>query len=102
MAITMCVRQHLIELGPAVDEGVVAWEVPQDFVYQSDTPLLAGVDPFGYTVFNRVQIERQLPSEVELMRARLTPELHPMLDELDRLVAVAKQRVHRYVWFVGD
>ena len=81
---------------------MVAWEKPRDFDYRAGAPLLAGVDPYGFTVFNRVQIDNQLPDEIEFMRARLTPERHRMLNELDRLLALARQRTHRYVWFQGD
>ena len=102
MPITMSVRQHLLELGSPLDEGTVVWEKPRDFDYRAGAPLLAGVDPYGYTVFNRVQIDNQLPDEIKFMRARLSQECHPMLSELDRLVAVARQRPHRYVWFEGD
>ena len=98
----MWVRQHLTELGPRVAEGALAWEMPQGVLNARDTPLLAGVDPYGYTVFNRVQVENQLPREVAFLRAEVDPELHPVLDELERLIVVAKERVHRYVWFVGD
>lgn len=64
--------------------------------------MLVGVDPFGYTVFNRVQIENQLPREAAFLRAELNSDVLAVLDELERLIAVARQRVHRYVWFVGD
>lgn len=102
MGISMSVRQHLLELGPSLDEGSVPWEVPRDALSIRDTPLLAGVDPYGYTVFNRVQIDDQLPREIAFLRHELDPTFHQALDELVRLIAVAKMRVHRYVWFEGD
>ena len=102
MGITMSVRPHLLELGPPIDEGAAAWEMPRDVMSSGRTPLLAGVDPFGYTVFNRVQIDGQLPREIALLRLDLDPTFHRALDELERLIAVAKERVHRYVWFEGD
>lgn len=102
MAISMCVRLHLLELGPPLDEGALAWELPGGLLNARDTPLLMGVDPFGYTVFNRVQIDNQLPGEVAFLRTAADPRVHAVLDELDRLIAVAQHRVHRYVWFLGD
>lgn len=102
MPISMSVRLHLLELGAPLDEGVVAWDNPRDVDHRVGAPLLAGVDPYGYTVFNRVQIDNQLPQEIDFLRARLSSERHPMLDELHRLLAVARQRPHRYVWFEGD
>lgn len=73
MGISMSVRQHLLELGPSLDEGSVPWEVPRDALSIRDTPLLAGVDPYGYTVFNRVQIDDQLPREIAFLRHELDP-----------------------------
>ena len=93
------------ERGERVDDsgGIGCWWVPPDVLNVRDTPLLIAVDPYGDTVFNRLQIERQLPREVEYLRAQLTgAEAVAMLDELERLMAVARQRVHRYLWFVGD
>jgi hypothetical protein len=98
----MSVRLHMIELGPPMDEATLAWEIPWDILSVRDTPLLAGVDPFGYTMFIRPQIDYQLPREITSLRVKVTPDLHPVWDELERLIAVAKQRPHRYVWFEGD
>lgn len=85
-----------------IDEGALAWKTPHEVLSVRDTPLLIGVDPYGHTVFNRPQIERQLPREVEFLRDRLAADMHPMLDELDRLMVLASVRVHRYLWFIGD
>lgn len=101
MGVTIRVRR---ERGERVDDsGGIGWKVPPDVLNVLDTPLLIAVDPYGDTVFNRLQIQRQLPREVEYLRAQLTgAEVVAMLDELERLMAVATQRVHRYLWFVGD
>jgi len=40
--------------------------------------------------------------KVAFLREHLDEDWHPMLDELERLMAVATERVHRYLWFVGD
>jgi hypothetical protein len=102
VALSMWVRGEMPERGHRVDEGTVAWTVPSDILNRRDTPMLVGVDPYGDTVFNRLQIERQLPREVEYLRAKLSIEAGPMLDEVERLMGVATERVHRYLWFVGD
>jgi len=90
------------ERGVRIDEGALAWKVPKGVLNLRDTPLLVAVDPYGDTVFNRLQIERQLPREVAFLREELAADFHPMLDELERLMAVATDRVHRYLWFIGD
>jgi hypothetical protein len=99
----MWVRKEMPERGDRLDESSVPWKVPLGVVNSQDTPLLVAVDPYGDTVFNRLQIERQLPPEIEYLRRELTnSDAGEMLDELERLMAVATERVHRYLWFVGD
>jgi hypothetical protein len=86
-----------------MDEGAVPWKVPNGVVNERDTPLLVSVDTYGDTVFNRLQVERQLPREVAFLRERLTgADSVEMLDELERLMTLATKGVHRYLWFVGD
>jgi hypothetical protein len=99
----MWVRKEMPERGERLDESALPWKVPQGVLNERETPLLVAVDPYGDTVFNRFQVERQLPREVALLRERLT-DSHAvaMLDELERLMALATERVHRYLWFVGD
>ena len=98
----MWVRKEMPEPGDRIDEGAVAWKVPQGVLNVRDTPLLVAVDPHGDTVFNRLQIERQLPREVQYLRECLDEAHQTMLNELERLMGVATARVHRYLWFVGD
>ncbi|GEL98047.1 hypothetical protein CTE05_15940 [Cellulomonas terrae] len=92
------------EAGERVDgSGWIAWKVPSGVLSLRDTPLLIGVDAYGNTVFNRHQIRRQLPGELEHLREKVTDaESAAMFDELERLMAVATERVHRYLWFLGD
>lgn len=104
MGCSMWVRKEMPERGDRIDDsGYIAWDVPSGILNLRDTPLLVAVDPYGDTVFNRFQIERQLPREVAYLRTRLTdPEQVAMLDELERLMTVATVKVHRYLWFIGD
>ena len=103
MPISMWVRKEMPERGERIDQGSVPWKVSQDVLNLRDTPLLIGVDPYLDTVFNRYQIEHQLPREIGYLRAHLRdPDSAEMLDELERLMALATERVHRYLWFVGD
>jgi hypothetical protein len=99
----MWVRKETPEPGARIEEGSVPWKVPDGVLNFRDAPLLIGVDPYGDTVFNCLQIERQLPREVAYLRQQLKgSDSSEMLDELERLMAVTTQRPHRYLWFVGD
>lgn len=98
----MWVRKEMPERGERIDEGALAWKVHQGVLNVRETPLFVAIDPYGDTVFNRFQIQRQLPREIEFLRKHLEVGDQPMLDELERLMAVATERVHRYLWFVGD
>ncbi|WP_156743779.1 hypothetical protein [Occultella aeris] len=100
--ISMWVRTEMPERGDRIDEGALTWTPSKEAMNFSDTPLLIAVDAYGDTVFNRLQIKWQLPREVEFLRTRLGTDRQPMLDELERLMAVATERVHRYLWFIGD
>jgi hypothetical protein len=110
MGIGMWVRPEMAERGQRLAEGTVAWYVergdggPLSF---EDTPLLIGVDPYGDTVFNWIQMTWQIPREIEYLRSKLTDDASVvMLDELARLVAFAtegpSEGAGRYLWFVGD
>ena len=70
-------------------------EIPQ---YVSHHPMLFGIDEYGDTYFNRLQVPL-LTSELE----RLTAS-HPKLrDQISELVAFARSvGVHEYLKFIGD
>lgn len=66
-------------------------------------PVLGHLDPHGDTVLNSLQMRTLIQ---ELARARAagerglgSPEFQA---QLERLVAVARERVHRFLWFIGD
>ena len=61
--ISMWVRKEMPERGERLDESPIPWKVPNAVLNLRDTPLLAAVDPYGDTMFNRPQIEKQLPRE---------------------------------------
>jgi hypothetical protein len=102
MAVSMWVQEEGAATGVRLAESRVPWSVMSDALNATDTPLLSGVDWAGDTIFNRIQIARLLPREVDHLRARLLqPEHQEMLDELERLMTMALKDVHRYLWFVG-
>ncbi|MEK7424181.1 MAG: hypothetical protein AAB131_10115 [Actinomycetota bacterium] len=63
--------------------------------------LLPFVDPYGDTVFNRLQIP-SLIRELRRLRETTTPRELDLLDRLDRLVNRCQEDVHLYLRFLGD
>jgi hypothetical protein len=61
-------------------------------------PMLAGLDPYADAVFN----SRQVPVLLAELDRLPAERGGPWVDAVRDLCRVAGQRVHRYVWFVGD
>lgn len=65
-------------------------------------PMLAGIDLYGDTVFNRVQIPRFL-SELEPIASKAqTDEDRTLLSQIDALARRCAAEVHTYLKFIGD
>jgi hypothetical protein len=64
-------------------------------------PLLSGIDPYGHTMFNRVQLPRVV---LELRRlASLLPEdVGVGVEDLAAFVSEYADHVGWYLWFIGD
>ncbi len=65
------------------------------------SPCLRFVDPFGDTVFNRLQVP-ELRAELTALRTGRGGAADEWLDELSALLDECVSSVHTYVWFVGD
>lgn len=64
-------------------------------------PLLSGIDPYGDTVFNRLQWER-LRSEA-MLRLEATSSEDERTSMAELIDSWARYgRPHSYLWFVGD
>jgi hypothetical protein len=59
------------------------------------------IDPYGDTVFNRVQMPTLL-SELERLRDSVPSRNHQQFDELVRLAQRCLSDVHLYIRFYGD
>src|SRR5215470_10399154 len=68
----------------------------------SDDPLLAEIDWYGDTVFNRMQIPRFLSSWLVLRRQVQNEEEAKIVDEVKALAEECQSGVHLYLKFVGD
>jgi hypothetical protein len=65
-------------------------------------PMLASIDWYGDTVFNRIQIKRFLAEWESLLSKASTPEEKSLLEEIRELSLRALNDVHLYVVFIGD
>lgn len=100
MSVTVVLRH---ECGTEVRRIPSRYEVPPITRYREEYPMLAGVDPYGDTVFNGMQM-RWLRDEVRklLVDADLEEEARSCLDEIVRLCEAGQSTPHQFLWFVGD
>lgn len=64
--------------------------------------LLRFVDPYGSTVFNRLQMERFLLEWQRIADKAQTPEEHDLVYRIERLAWRCRNEVHLYLRFDGD
>ncbi len=65
-------------------------------------PMLAGIDPYGDTVFNPLQIPRFLSEWVDVVSKARTEEDRELLSKIERLARRCADEVHTYLKFIGD
>jgi hypothetical protein len=65
-------------------------------------PMLASIDWYGHTVFNRVQIKRFLAEWETLFSNTTTSEENSLLEQIKQLSLSSLNEVHLYVVFIGD
>ena len=63
-----------------------------------DFKLLCYIDPFGDTIFNRLQMD-DLINDLQILRIL---EPNPILDEIQLLAERCKKEYHLYIAFYGD
>lgn len=64
-------------------------------------PMLAHIDPYGDTIFNRAQMSTLL-EELATIRPELDGVALSTARAISVLVEAHARRPHRYLWFVGD
>lgn len=65
-------------------------------------PILAGIDPYGDTAFNHLQIPRFLSEWVDVVSKARTLEQRQLASEIERLARRCSAEVHIYLRFIGD
>ncbi len=65
-------------------------------------PMLASIDRYGDTVFNRLQTDRFLAEWKTLFDKAGSPEEETLLNAIQNLAEKSKLQVHQYLVFIGD
>jgi hypothetical protein len=65
-------------------------------------PLLGGIDPYGDTVFNGLQMRRFLLEWADVSAKASMPEERNLVAKIDELARRCRDEVHLYIRFVGD
>jgi hypothetical protein len=69
---------------------------------RKDHSLLSGIDPYGDTVFNRLQMDDFLIELDELKKQQMTSKQILHIEGIKELAAKCRGDVHLYLKFVGD
>ena len=64
--------------------------------------LLGGIDPYGDTVFNGIQIRRFLLEWEAVSSNAVTTEERELVSKIEGLALRCRDEVHLYIRFVGD
>ena len=70
--------------------------------YQGRDSVLAEIDWYGDTVFNRIQIPRFLTAWHEMAKTSANPEEAKLIDQISALAERCEDGVHLYLKFIGD
>ncbi len=65
-------------------------------------PYLAYVDPFGITVFNRLQMDVVIPELIQLRTEEDAGRIGSVIDQVIQFATQCRDEVHLYVEFEGD
>lgn len=65
-------------------------------------PMLASIDRYGDTVFNRLQTDRFLAEWKTLFSSANNPEETDLLNAVKELAEKSTRNVHLYLVFIGD
>jgi hypothetical protein len=68
----------------------------------SNTCCLRFIDPYGHTVFNRLQMPQLLLELGELHRFANRPDQNKLLSEVEDLAQQCAKEVHLYIKIYGD
>ena len=64
--------------------------------------LLSAIDPYGDTVFNRIQMERFLSEWTSIASSCKTQEEKELVSKIASMALRCRDEVHLYLKFIGD
>jgi hypothetical protein len=64
--------------------------------------MLSSIDPYGNTVFNRLQIERFLEEWATVSVKARSSEERSLLAAIEKMAFRCQREVHLYLKFIGD
>src|SRR4051812_16087508 len=65
-------------------------------------PFLASIDPYGDTVFNRLQMNRFLSEWAGVVMKAQTSEETALVSAIETLARRCRDEIHLYLKFIGD
>jgi hypothetical protein len=65
-------------------------------------PMLAGIDPYGDTVFNPLQMPRFLSEWADVVSKAQSEEDQKLVTQIESLARRCATEVHTYLKFIGD
>jgi len=80
-------KNHLGKLLPRIDD--------------ESHPILGGIDPYGDTVFNGIQMRRFLLEWKDVSSNAITEE-RELVSKIEELALRCRDEVHLYIRFIGD
>jgi hypothetical protein len=80
-----------------IDSNLLSGLLPRE-----DHSLLSGIDPYGDTVFNRLQMEDFLIELSRLDNEKLTSAEKVHLSAIEQFALKCRNGIHLYLKFVGD
>lgn len=89
---------HLVEIGRPTGS-----KDPLSKIDSTVFPLLSSIDPYGNTIFNRIQMSR-LPGEIQRLinSIMLSSDEVDFLNKITELCSQGSRKPHHYLWFLGD
>jgi hypothetical protein len=68
----------------------------------SKLPMVASIDRYGDTIFNRIQMEQFLIEWSDITTKALSPDDRVLVTRVKELAEMVRNSVHLYLIFIGD